>query len=1254
MRGNDTAYQRDAFGLTHNVTNALDQSTGFGYSPDGRNNLISITDDDGTQTTFDYLDPANPNRVTAVNTASGTIHYTYNAWGQITSVTDRRDKTWYYRYDTAGNLHEIEDPLTHITTLQYDNLGRLTTITDANGVVTRYQYDASDNLYRLTRNYDPACNDTNKCNLITDYNFDQSGLLWRIVTPDGRQTRYIRNNARQLVRITRNWQDAVFSDSEPDKDINTRYGYDSSGRLFQIFERLNQTKERQTRIEYDALSRVQQVIFNYVSGSGAPDANLITSYAYTDDGRQSLVDVTDPTGLVTRYRYDELNRLIKVMTNYSPGCNTDDCNLTTQYVYDNVGNLEQLIDPNNIVTQYGYDPLYRLTSVIEAYNHGGPVSDVATAFQYDAEGNLEQLTINNEQLENYTYDALNRLDTTTDALGHSWNYTYDPAGNLSQIQNPKSQIINLVYDDLNRLETTDYPNSDPDVTFAYDAMGNRTQMIDGSDATAYGYDGLNRPLTLQNSQFTIHYLYDGLGNRTRLTYPDGKFISYDYDEADRLDTLTVSWDGLYDYGYANHRLDTLTRPGGLETHYGYDEAGRLDSLTHQLGTQTLAAFSYVLDKAGNIAQASELLSLPPTYYLPVIFKNSSQTLTSITVPEKSAPVTSPTAVAPVDGSIFRSPLAAPLPTATPTPEPSPTPTAEPVTLDRLRAELDSAAANGALSARLHQELRKKLDKAAQALDKGNVDDAIAELNVFSFSLLSKRGLGAAPETADLLMNLARQLIEQWQAQAISSFRISGLAYPLFTAAGPLPDGSTLARLPWLQSATSRTISYQYDALYRLIDANYSDGKSFHYGYDAAGNRLNMTVNGQTTTNYVYNAVNRLTSVNGQSYSYDDNGNLTGDGLHTYAYDSANRLTSVSGGGASAQFAYNGDGDIVSQTVNGVTTNYALDPAGLAQVLMATTSGQSRFYVPGLAQYDNSWQYFVPDRLGSVRQLVNPGGQVVLGQSFDPFGNVIEQGRVVPSVFGYAGEQTDPTGLVFLRARYYSPEVGRFLTPDTLVPDPLRSQPWNRYAYVENNSVRYVDPSGHSFEPMCVFGKDPKTGECKTPLPPVLGAAVSQPATNPAQAALEAVVIGYLFLTQFPLHAPDFGQQPGTSLEQGCNEAGGFQLADVLDLLPPVLRQPESEVVPQVGVPGTSLERPEVLGDGVSRISKADSPVWQGLDPYKDSIKKSGKGKKTLYYEWDYTHNDIEVYDRKGNHRGSMDPVTGEIYKPAVPGRKLNF
>lgn len=117
----------------------------------------------------------------------------------------------------------------------------------------------------------------------------------------------------------------------------------------------------------------------------------------------------------------------------------------------------------------------------------------------------------------------------------------------------------------------------------------------------------------------------------------------------------------------------------------------------------------------------------------------------------------------------------------------------------------------------------------------------------------------------------------------------------------------------------------YDPLYRLKEANYSNGSYYHYTYDAVGNRL--TEDSQlSVTSYQYDAANRLTSAGGVAYTFDANGNLLSDGVNTYAYDSANRLISVNG---TESYTYNGLGDRLTQ--NGV--QYTLDlNAGLTQVL----------------------------------------------------------------------------------------------------------------------------------------------------------------------------------------------------------------------------------------------------------------------------------------------------------------------------------
>jgi hypothetical protein len=94
--------------------------------------------------------------------------------------------------------------------------------------------------------------------------------------------------------------------------------------------------------------------------------------------------------------------------------------------------------------------------------------------------------------------------------------------------------------------------------------------------------------------------------------------------------------------------------------------------------------------------------------------------------------------------------------------------------------------------------------------------------------------------------------------------------------------------------------------------------------------------------------------------------------------------------------------------------------------------------------------------------------------------------------------------------------------------------------------------------------------------------------------------------------------------------------------------------------GKALEKiNEIVGnnkvvDRLQNVTKQDSPIWGGLRSVGNGRKATGSGSNTKYFEWDHTHNDIEVYDRSGRHLGSMNPVTGEMYKPAVTGRRIKL
>jgi len=114
----------------------------------------------------------------------------------------------------------------------------------------------------------------------------------------------------------------------------------------------------------------------------------------------------------------------------------------------------------------------------------------------------------------------------------------------------------------------------------------------------------------------------------------------------------------------------------------------------------------------------------------------------------------------------------------------------------------------------------------------------------------------------------------------------------------------------------------------------------------------------------------------------------------------------------------------------------------------------------LEQRGTAWEYLLADALGSVRQIVDANGNVTLAESYEPYGSVLTINGTASSIFGYAGEQIDTyIKLLFLRARYYSPETARFLSKDMWQGDYTRPQSLNAWMYVEGDPINHVDPAG---------------------------------------------------------------------------------------------------------------------------------------------------------------------------------------------------
>ncbi len=251
----------------------------------------------------------------------------------------------------------------------------------------------------------------------------------------------------------------------------------------------------------------------------------------------------------------------------------------------------------------------------------------------------------------------------------------------------------------------------------------------------------------------------------------------------------------------------------------------------------------------------------------------------------------------------------------------------------------------------------------------------------------------------------------------------------------------------------RTMVYTYDNLYRLTEANYTSGENYQYQYDEIGNRLKQIIDGDTT-DYLYDDANRLEQLNGQQvYTFDANGNLLESNVLTNTFDAANRLVETSRSSTTLEPIYNGVNDRVAQVTDGVTTTFALDIAGGLPEVIYTSDDEAYLHLPGVIVTESSTgetRYLLADGLGSIRQVTDENGEIVAYNEFDPYGNPVQSGD---EPYGFTGEWwADEVSLLHLRARWYAPKTGTFLSVD-----PVESEP--PYQYVRGNVVNLVDPSG---------------------------------------------------------------------------------------------------------------------------------------------------------------------------------------------------
>jgi RHS repeat-associated protein len=998
-------------GQLEKVTDPSGRTLTFSYSG---SHLHTIADPMGRTTTFAY--DGSGNLKEATDPMGRTWAFTYDSEHRLLTMTDPRGGTTSNTYDSSGRVTAQVDPMGRELTWSYEGAptsteGGTTIFTDARGDSTLYEYRNLE-LMSVTHGYGTESEAT------TEYHYDPVTLgITSIIDPDGNETRNRYDSHGNLIETTDplyrtsyyyyGSMDELLYSYDP-RGTETTYRYDSNGNLLEKETPLYETGETvRTTYSYEGAP-------GEVTAVTDPDGHT-THFGYDSAGDRT--SVTDADGNETTYAYNadgEQTSMVSPAGNEAGGNpaahttsrtynadgeitgETDQLGHATTYAYDNNGNRISVTDANGHTIHQTYDADNELTEVER------PDGSILKT-EWDAAGNMTAQIDAAGHKTAYSYDPLNRLTSVTDPDGHTTAYGYDPAGNKTEAINPEGQVTEYGYDGAGELTSINYSDgTTPDVSEEYDADGNRIALEDGTGTSRFTYDELDRMTSATDgTEETVSYEYDLAGNLTKLTYPNSQSVTRSYDAAGNLTSVTDWLGHTSHFSYdADANLKREQYANGVTTQLSYDNADRLSSITDSNGGGQLANFTYTRDAVGQVTnEATENGESTATAYS----RNSLDQLTAA----NSTPYGYDAADNPTTFGTETTQHFDPANELTSAIGPGQAPE-EPKEEER-HEEVEvpppgggsspggsSSSAPSPPGPTPAPRRRRKRVHCRKGFKKKKVHGKIKCVKV-----KKKRHAHSKHRRASASA----------QAAAISS----AVSPPSSTGSEPSVDRSGAAAGRGTASGRAATDAGVTAATEELVTRNFA--------YNQRGDRISEEVSGGP--------------------------------IRTLTYDQADRLIGVNG---NITYAYNGDGLRTSKTVNGIPMHFVWNQAeALPELLRAG----SMYYVYGpegtpIEQIEgSSVTYLQEDQQGSIRLLTNASGSAVGRYDYDAWGNVLKHTGSVTSNLQYDGQYTDAeTGYQYLRARYYDPVTGQFLTVD-----PLSALSGSRFGFGRNNPTDNVDPLG---------------------------------------------------------------------------------------------------------------------------------------------------------------------------------------------------
>lgn len=768
----------------------------------------------------------------------------------------------------------------------------------------------------------------------------------------------------------------------------------------------------------------------------------------------------------TTYETDDFGRTTKedtVTKNYQDGRWLPAYETQTLSTYDENGNVSQTetksrkegeTDWETQTVKTDYDEQGQVT---KEYTPRGTKEDVATKYQYDILGQMIQSEIPQEnkdgsiryQTTKTEYDNMGNVTEQEEQIDSDrtsrTEYTYDKQGNLVMVKScldaDKAQYVQYVYDvQGNKVRQFIGMTSPLTITVSEVTDADTSSGSENDTEDIFSYAGKTYGITISGKKKSDDirenkYAYDGKNRLISYTDPEGRTETYTYDANSNL-TKTVDKNG-------NTQKNT------------YDYQNRLTEMVakeKKTGKKTVHTYTY--NAYGDVATQDD---------------------TSFVYNDVSGQVTKETTKLTKNKDVVKN------------------------------YSYDSAGNKSAFAVKVGDDTKLSLQytydgesKLTSVTDeKGN---KIVGYDYDTDGNLAERTVDGSGMTTTYAYDYQNHLISL-KNQTDSAGVISEYTSEYLTNGQKSKETADIVDEAGKKS--KKTATYAYDLLGRITKETKTGSKDISYTYDSNNNRKEMKA-GNKVTAYKYNKNDELlrtdtlnTDTEEDSvviYKNDKNGNqlatvnryeISSDKKDsTYVdidvtlgdnrlnenvvnhYNALNQLTQTLTKNYKVSFTYDAEGIRTSKTVNGEKTVFVWDGDQLVMELSEGGKVQKRYIRGNDLVYsdkgtDTEKQYYVTDPHGNVVQLMDESGKVTKTYEYDSFGNEVNPDSKDENPFRYCGEYYDKeTEEIYLRARYYQPNVGRFLTRDTYTGEEDEPESLHLYTYCYNNPVYYMDVTGN--------------------------------------------------------------------------------------------------------------------------------------------------------------------------------------------------